>query len=92
MRFGEVTRVAGLIAEGFRGTQTIGRAFMDSESQHRDPPPSGQEPSVEDWRATVDRLQELVCMLLMKNQTMRTTLSNVTMQLRVDAANGTPDE
>ena len=47
---------------------------MDSETNHRDPPPSGQESSVEDWQATVDRLQELVCMLLMKNQTMRTAL------------------
>lgn len=65
---------------------------MDSETQHRDPPPSGQELSVEDWQAIVDRLQELVCMLLMKNQTMRTALSNVTMQLRVDAASEILDE
>jgi hypothetical protein len=47
---------------------------MDSETNHRDPPPSGQESSVEDWQAKVDRLQELICILLMKNQTMRTAL------------------
>jgi hypothetical protein len=65
---------------------------MDSETQHRESPPSGQESSVEDWQATIERLQELVCMLLMKNQTMRTALSNVTMQLRVDAASEMLDE
>jgi hypothetical protein len=47
---------------------------MDSKKQHRDPPPSGQEPSSEDWQARVDRLQEVVCILLMKNQTMRMAL------------------
>lgn len=49
--------------------------LMDSETNHRDPPPSGQESSIEEWQAKVDRLQELVCILLMKNQTMRTALS-----------------
>lgn len=48
--------------------------LMDSETNHRDPSPSGRESSVEDWQAKVDRLQELVCILLMKNQTMRTAL------------------
>ncbi len=47
---------------------------MDSETQHVHLPPNGQALSVEDWRARVDRLQELVCMLLMKNQIMRTAL------------------
>ena len=65
---------------------------MDSETQHRDSLPRGQQPSVEDWQATIDRLQELVCMLLMKNQTMRTALSNVIMQLRIDAASEMLDE
>ena len=64
---------------------------MDSEIPHRDPP-SGQQRSVEDWQATIDRLQELVCMVLMKNQTMRTALSNVIMQLRIDAASEMLDE
>jgi hypothetical protein len=48
---------------------------MDSETQDRDPSPSSQESSIEDWQAKVGRLQELVCILLMKNQAMRTTLS-----------------
>jgi hypothetical protein len=48
--------------------------LMDSETNHRDPPPGGQESSVEEWQAKVDRLQELVCILLMKNQTMRAAL------------------
>jgi hypothetical protein len=47
---------------------------MDSETNHRDHPPNEQESSIEDWQAKVDRLQELVCILLMKNQTMRTAL------------------
>lgn len=65
---------------------------MDSETQHRDPPPGGPDPSVEDWQATINRLQELVCLLLVKNQTMRTALWNVTMKLRVDAASEILDE
>jgi hypothetical protein len=51
---------------------------MDSETNHRDFPPSGHESSVEDWQAEVDRLQELIYILLMKNQTMRTALLTVT--------------
>ena len=47
---------------------------MDSETNHRDPPPNRQESSIEDWQAKVDRLQELICILLMKNQTMRTVM------------------
>lgn len=30
---------------------------------------------VEDWKARVDRLQEIVCLLLEKNETMRLALS-----------------
>lgn len=48
---------------------------MDTGKQRRDPLSNGQEPSVEDWQARVDRLQEIVCLLLTKNQTMRTALS-----------------
>jgi hypothetical protein len=44
---------------------------MDSEMPDRDPAHSGQESSVEAWQAKVDRLQEIVCMLLVKNQAMR---------------------
>ena len=47
---------------------------MDSETNHQDFPPSGHESSLEDWQAKVDRLQELICILLMKNQTMRAAL------------------
>ena len=47
---------------------------MDSETSHRDAPPSGHEYSVEEWQAKVDCLQELVCILLTKNQTMRMAL------------------
>jgi len=47
---------------------------MDSETNHRDFPLSGHEPSVEDWQAKVDRLHELICILLIKNQTMRTAM------------------
>lgn len=44
---------------------------MDSEKRGRDPQSNEQESSAEYWRAKVDALQELVCMLLMENQTMR---------------------
>jgi hypothetical protein len=47
---------------------------MVFETNHRDFPPSGHESSVEDLQARVDRLQEVICILLMKNQTMRTAL------------------
>jgi hypothetical protein len=47
---------------------------MDTETNRRDPPPGERESSVEDWQAKVDRLQELICMLTLKNQTMRTAL------------------
>jgi hypothetical protein len=47
---------------------------MNAETQDRDRSLSLRESSVEDWQAKVDRLQELVCILLFKNQTLRTTL------------------
>ena len=49
---------------------------MECDRQYRDPlPPNEQEPSAEDWKATIDRLQELVCVLLLKNESMRIALS-----------------
>jgi hypothetical protein len=43
---------------------------MDTEKHRRDQP-NEQEPSAEDWQAMVHCLQEIVCLLLMKNQAMR---------------------
>lgn len=48
---------------------------MDTGNQRRDPLFNEQVSSAEDWQARVDRLQELVSLLLMKNETMRMTLS-----------------
>jgi hypothetical protein len=48
---------------------------MDAETQHRISGSNEQAPSAEDWQATIDRLREVVCILLMKNETMRMTLS-----------------
>ena len=48
---------------------------MDTERQPRDLLTNDQEPSAEYWQAKVERLQEVVCFLLMKNQTMRMALS-----------------
>ena len=44
------------------------------EKQHRDLLTNDREPSAEYWQAKVEHLQEAVCYLLMKNQTMRMTL------------------
>jgi hypothetical protein len=44
---------------------------MDTEKRGRDPQTNEQEPSAEYWQAKVDCLQEIVCLLLMENQTMR---------------------
>lgn len=44
---------------------------MDPE--HMDYPNATREPSEDNWQATIDRLQEIVCMLLIKNQTLRMT-------------------
>jgi len=48
---------------------------MDNEQQPRDLLTNDQEPSTEYWQTKVERLQEAVCFLLMKNQTMRMALS-----------------
>jgi hypothetical protein len=53
----------------------LGRMFMDTEKQPRDLLTNDQESSAEYWQAKVERLQEVVCFLLMKNQTMRMALS-----------------
>jgi hypothetical protein len=47
---------------------------MDTGKHRRDPLTNEQELSAEDWQARVDRLQEVVCLLLIKNQTMRMAL------------------
>jgi hypothetical protein len=49
---------------------------MDSE--HTEIPPTGRDTSKEDWQVKVDRLQEIVRMLLMKNQGLRMALSTET--------------
>ena len=49
---------------------------MDTEKQPRDLLANDQEPSAEYWQAKVESLQEAVCFLLMKNQTMRMALSS----------------
>ena len=48
---------------------------MDTEQQPRDLLTNDQEPSAEYWQTKVERLEEAVCFLLMKNQTMRMALS-----------------
>ena len=48
---------------------------MVTGNQRRDSLFNEQVFSAEDWQARVDRLQELVSLLLMKNETMRMTLS-----------------
>jgi hypothetical protein len=48
---------------------------MDTEQQPRDLLTNDQEPSAEYWQSKVERLQEALCFLLMKNQTMRMALS-----------------
>jgi len=49
---------------------------MDIEKQRRDPQIDDQEPSTEIWQAKVDCLEEIVCFLLLKNQTLRMALSS----------------
>jgi hypothetical protein len=44
---------------------------MDMEKQRRDHQSNDPEPSAEYWKAKADCLQEIVCLLLMKNQVMR---------------------
>jgi hypothetical protein len=48
---------------------------MDTENQNRHPFINERQTSEEDWQAKVDRLQEVVRGLLIKNQTMRMSLS-----------------
>ena len=49
---------------------------MDTEQQPRDLLTHDQERSAEYWQTKVERLQEAVCFLMMKNQTMRMALSS----------------
>jgi hypothetical protein len=66
----------GLLARGSLASDLPGGRPMECDRQYRDPlPPNEQEPSAEDWKATIDRLQELVCVLLLKNESMRIALS-----------------
>lgn len=44
---------------------------MLSEKKHRDPHTDEQEPSADYWQARVDSLEEIVCLLLMENQAIR---------------------
>ncbi len=44
---------------------------MDAEKQRRDPQINEQEHSADYWQAKVDSLQEIVCLLLLENQAMR---------------------
>jgi hypothetical protein len=63
-------------------SRTLGRATipalmrikMETERQSRDPAGSEQEMPEKDWQAKVERLQECVCLLLEKNQTLRMAL------------------
>jgi hypothetical protein len=47
---------------------------MDLDREQRTSPISEQEPSPENLQARLDRLQELVCLLLAKNHTLRMAL------------------
>ena len=47
---------------------------MDARSQSRDSAVSKQEMPEKEWEATVERLQECVSLLLLKNQTLRMAL------------------
>ena len=42
--------------------------------ERQEDPHNEEQSYAEDWQAKVDRLQEVVCVLLMKNQTMRMSL------------------
>jgi hypothetical protein len=44
---------------------------METEKRFRDPQTNQQELTAEDWQAKVDSLEEIVCLLLMQNQAMR---------------------
>ena len=47
---------------------------METARQSRDPAVSKQEKPENDWEAKVERLQECVSLLLLKNQTLRMAL------------------
>jgi hypothetical protein len=51
------------------------RTLNDGEKQSGDPQAGVLELPTEDWKAKVDRLTDVVCLLLMKNQRMRMALS-----------------
>jgi hypothetical protein len=55
----------------------------------RQDPVEEQQPFAEDWQAKVERLQEAVCVLLMKNQTMRMSL--LARSFAEEPASGRPD-
>jgi len=48
---------------------------METAKQLRDPISNDQSPSALDWQMRVERLQEALCLLLLKNQVMRMALS-----------------
>ena len=48
---------------------------MDSERSWKEPLDQEEKPGDEDWKARADRLQEIVCALLAKNERMRLALS-----------------
>jgi hypothetical protein len=52
-------------------------------------PQDEQESHAEDWQAKVERLQEAVCVLLTKNQTMRMSL--LALSFREEASSGRAD-
>lgn len=52
-------------------TNGLGRSHMDTENQDRQSRINERQPSEEDWQARIERLQEVVRILLIKNQAMR---------------------
>jgi hypothetical protein len=48
---------------------------MDSERPNSNPRSDEEQTSVEHWEARVDQLQNLVCLLLVKNEKMRMELT-----------------
>jgi hypothetical protein len=71
----KVSRVRFVQLEDVSGAKPAWEDVMDTEKQPRDLLTNDQELSAEYWQARVERLQEVVCFLLMKNQTMRMVLS-----------------
>lgn len=52
-----------------------GRLDMDADKKLKEPLGRQEGCPVEDWKAREDRLQEIVCLLLAKNETLRLALS-----------------